>query len=82
MVSLLSLYINHIFFRNIHDSRSTEVKIPRTSRNNIFRLTCPEDHLVREVEAPIDFSFIYSLVKGAYSDERGRPSIDSLILTD
>lgn len=40
----------------------------------------PENHLVRKVEAAIDFSFIYPLVEGMYSTERGRPSIDPVIL--
>ena len=40
----------------------------------------PENHLVRKVEAAIDFSFIYSLVEEAYSTERGRPSIDPVVL--
>ena len=40
----------------------------------------PENHLVRKVEAAIDFSFIYSLGEDAYSAERGRPSIDPIVL--
>lgn len=40
----------------------------------------PENHLVRKVEAAIDFSFIYPLVEDMYSTERGRPSIDPVIL--
>jgi hypothetical protein len=36
----------------------------------------PTNHLVRKIEAAIDFSFIYSLVQDMYSSERGRPSID------
>jgi len=39
----------------------------------------PENHLVRKMEAAIDFSFIYELVKDTYS-EVGRPSIDPVIL--
>src|SRR3954469_22867418 len=39
----------------------------------------PENHLVRKIEAAIDFSFIYDLVKDMYS-EVGRPSIDPVIL--
>lgn len=39
----------------------------------------PENHLVRKMEAAIDFSFIYELVKDAYS-EVGRPGIDPVIL--
>src|SRR5690606_37808076 len=39
----------------------------------------PANHLVRKIEAAIDFSFIYDLVKDMYS-EVGRPSIDPVIL--
>lgn len=39
----------------------------------------PANHLVRKIEAAIDFSFIYDLVKDMYS-ELGRPSIDPVIL--
>lgn len=37
------------------------------------------EHLVRIIEAAIDISFIYDLVKGMYS-EVVRPSIDPVIL--
>ncbi|ULT55291.1 IS1182 family transposase [Neobacillus drentensis] len=40
----------------------------------------PANHLVRKLEASIDFSFIYPLVQEMYSTERGRPSIDPVIL--
>lgn len=39
----------------------------------------PENHLVRKMEAAIDFSFIYDLVEETYSAV-GRPSIDPVIL--
>ena len=39
----------------------------------------PQEHLVRKMEAALDFSFIYDLVKDVYS-EVGRPSIDPVIL--
>jgi transposase len=39
----------------------------------------PANHLIRKIEAAIDFSFIYDLVKVMYS-EVGRPSIDPVIL--
>ncbi|CAK6475799.1 IS1182 family transposase ISBsp5 [Peribacillus frigoritolerans] len=39
----------------------------------------PPNHLVRKMEAAIDFTFIYDLVKDMYS-EVGRPSIDPVIL--
>src|SRR5574342_1181785 len=40
----------------------------------------PANHLVRKLEASLDFSFIYPLVQEMYSTERGRPSIDPVIL--
>jgi transposase len=39
----------------------------------------PADHLVRKLEAAIDWRFIYPLVKTLYS-EFGRPSIDPVVL--
>ncbi|MGG4265189.1 hypothetical protein ABEW06_07955 [Peribacillus simplex] len=39
----------------------------------------PANHLVRKMEAAIDFTFIYDLVKDMFS-EIGRPSIDPVIL--
>ena len=39
----------------------------------------PENHLVRKLDAAIDFSFIYPLVENLYS-ACGRPSIDPVIL--
>jgi transposase len=40
----------------------------------------PANHLVRKMEAALDFSFIYSLVQDLYSTERGRTSIDPVVL--
>lgn len=52
-------------------------------RNQFAMLTIddlvPQDHLVRKIDAAIDFEFIYLIVKAAYSD-LGRSSIDLVIL--
>ncbi len=40
----------------------------------------PKDHLVRKIEAAIDWSFIYDLVEPLYSEENGRPSLDPVTL--
>lgn len=40
----------------------------------------PEDHLLRAVEASINFDFIYDEVKDLYSETLGRPSIDPVVL--
>lgn len=41
----------------------------------------PQDHILRKIEAAIDFSFIYEEVKGMYSEkEWGNPGIDPVSL--
>ena len=39
----------------------------------------PEDHFLRKVEKVIDFSFVREIVKGLYSKDKGRPSIDPVV---
>lgn len=36
----------------------------------------PKDHILRDIDKAIDFSFIYDLVKDKYCLDNGRPSID------
>lgn len=40
----------------------------------------PENHLLRAVDASINFDFIYDEVKDLYSQDKGRPSIDPVVL--
>ena len=40
----------------------------------------PKDHLVRKLEAAIDWRFIYDLVEETYSQDNGRPSLDPVTL--
>jgi transposase len=40
----------------------------------------PPDHLVRKLEAALDWNFIYGMVEDKYSDDVGRPSIDPVVL--
>ncbi|MCX7779363.1 MAG: transposase, partial [Negativicutes bacterium] len=40
----------------------------------------PEDHLLRAVDASINFDFIYDTVKDLYSEDTGRPSVDPVVL--
>jgi transposase len=40
----------------------------------------PEDHILRKIDAAIDFDFIYDLVEDRYSSDTGRPSIDPVTL--
>ncbi len=40
----------------------------------------PKDHLLRKIEAVIDFSFIHERVAGLYSPDNGRPALDPTLL--
>lgn len=40
----------------------------------------PRDHILRAMDAAIDFSFIYDEVKELYCPDNGRPSIDPVVL--
>ena len=40
----------------------------------------PENHLLRKIENAIDFDFIHDLTKNFYSENSGRPCIDTVIL--
>ena len=43
-------------------------------------LLVSKDHLLRKIDAAIDFTKIYEFVKDLYSDNIGRPSIDPVVL--
>lgn len=40
----------------------------------------PQDHLLRKIDAKIDFTFIHALVKDLYSDNNGRPALDPTLM--
>ena len=40
----------------------------------------PQDHILRDIDYAIDFSFIYEKVASLYSADIGRPSIDPVVL--
>ena len=40
----------------------------------------PKDHILRDIDKAIDFSFIYDEVKELYCRDNGRPSIDPVVL--
>ena len=54
------------------------------NRNQVGFYTLDElvlpDHFLRQVEQVIDFSFIYDLVADTYSEDKGRPSLDPVML--
>ncbi len=40
----------------------------------------PEGHLLRKIDAAVDFNRIYEMVEPLYSEDNGRPSIDPIVL--
>lgn len=40
----------------------------------------PKDHLLRKIEAKVDFSFIHELVKEYYCADNGRPALDPTLM--
>nr|WP_156403184.1 IS1182 family transposase [Secundilactobacillus kimchicus] len=40
----------------------------------------PQDHLLRKIDAVIDFNFLRQLVRPLYADDTGRPSLDPVML--
>lgn len=40
----------------------------------------PPDHLLRRIDAVIDFSFIHDLVEGLYCPDNGRPALDPVLM--
>ena len=40
----------------------------------------PKDHLLRKIDVSVDFSYIYELVGNRYSSDKGRPSIDPVVV--
>lgn len=40
----------------------------------------PQEHILRDIDKTIDFSFIYEEVKGLYSEDNGRPPVDPIVL--
>ena len=40
----------------------------------------PREHLLRKIDAAVDFSKIYEMVEPLYCKDNGRPSIDPVVL--
>ena len=40
----------------------------------------PRDHLLRKIDAAVDFNRLYEMVEPLYSEDNGRPSVDPVVL--
>ena len=60
------------------------ININRNIQREIIMTTMeelvPENSLFRKIDKYIDFTFIYEKVKGLYSEDNGRPSVDPVVL--
>ena len=55
------------------------------SRQNEYEIVLleelvPQDHLLRKIDAAVDFSFIHDLCKDLYSPDNGRPAVEPELL--
>lgn len=57
-----------------HDKKREQIQFVSTD------MLVPENHLLRDIDKYIDFSFIYELVEETYSPDFGRPSLDPVML--
>ena len=40
----------------------------------------PKGHLLRKIDAAVDFNRLYEMVEPLYSEDNGRPSVDPVVL--
>ena len=40
----------------------------------------PAEHLLRKIDAAVDFNRVYEMVEALYSEDNGRPSVDPVVL--
>jgi transposase len=57
----------------------------KESGRNDIQMVCPDmmvprDHLLRKIDTVIDDEYIHGLVDGLYSGDKGRPSVDPVVL--
>ncbi|MEG2687299.1 MAG: IS1182 family transposase, partial [Christensenellaceae bacterium] len=61
------------------------LKKNQSQNRNQINMVCiedlvPKNHILRGIDAAIDFSFIYDEVESLYSENTGRPSVDPVVL--
>lgn len=45
-----------------------------------LEMMIPQDHLLRKIEKAIKFDKIYEIIEPLYSEKKGRPSVDPVVL--
>ena len=44
------------------------------------KMLVPAEHLLRKIDAAMDFNRLYEMVEPLYSEDNGRPSVDPVVL--
>lgn len=54
----------------------------RTSQLELFSVEefVPQDHLLRKIDAAVDFTHTYDFVEDQYCKDKGRPGVDPVVL--
>jgi transposase len=60
----------------INEIKSTQQKLEMVYIENLV----PQDHILRQIDKYIDFSFIRELTKDLYCHNNGRPAVDPVVL--
>ena len=58
----------------------TEKDLRRTVEMLCIEDRIPSDHLLRKIDAAVEFTHIYDIVGDCYSADKGRPSVDPVVL--
>ena len=60
----------------INEIKSTQQKLEMVYIENLV----PQDHILRQIDKYIDFSFIREITKDLYCHNNGRPAVDLVVL--
>jgi transposase len=60
----------------INEIKSTQQKLEMVYIENLV----PQDHMLRQIDKYVDFSFIRELTKNLYCHDNGRPAVDPVVL--
>ncbi len=60
----------------LKDQQNLEIN----KHNKLYSLIIPKDHLLRQIDTLVDFSFVYDELATSYCDSNGRSALDPIML--
>ncbi len=60
----------------LKDQQNIEIN----KHNKLYSLIIPRDHLLRQIDTLVDFSFVYDELASSYCDSNGRSALDPIML--